>query len=358
MDLLWPLRRMRCMKRRSFLAAAAAPLVTAAFPRALTAATNGGGVVALVTADLESRVVAVDTSSGRIVKRIPTVRGPRSIEGNVFGQALVAHTSLGRVSILDTATLTVTGELGGLGEPRYTAMHPSERIAYVSDSKRESVVVVDLARRRIAGHVALPGPARHLSLSDDGRRLWVVLGSKAGRVAILDADNPLRPALRHTLVPPFLAHDVAWAPGGERVWLTSGARGKIAVYGRESATPLALLRADAPPQHVAFSRSRAYVTSGRRRHALCPPPRRKRGRPRHTRARRLLQRLAERPRHDVRAEARRHPVARRRHRLPLRRERGHPDHAARRAVGARRLHRRGGLTMPRIPSPLTPERGG
>ena len=262
MDLLWPLRRMRCMKRRSFLVAAAAPLVTAAFPRALTAATNGGGVVALVTADLESRIVAVDTSSGRIVKHIPTVPGPRSVEGNVFGQALVAHTSLGRVSILDTATLTVVAELAGLGEPRYTAMHPSERIAYVSDSKGESVIVVDLARRRIAGHVALPGPARHLSLSDDGRRLWVVLGSKAGRVAILDADNPLRPALRHTLVPPFLAHDVAWAPGSERVWLTSGARGKIAVYGRESATPLALLRADAPPQHVAFSRSRAYVTSG------------------------------------------------------------------------------------------------
>ena len=189
--------------------------------------------------------------------------GPRSIEGNVFGQALVAHTALGRVSIVDTATLTVTGEIGGLGEPRYTAMHPSERIAYVSDSKRESVVVVDLARRRIAGRVAVPGPARHLSLSDDGRRLWVALGSKAARVAILDAADPLRPALRRTLVPPFLAHDVVVGAGRRAGLGDLGLHaGRSPSTGANRATPLALLPADAPPQHVAFSRSRAYVTSG------------------------------------------------------------------------------------------------
>ena len=89
-----------------------------------------------MTADLESHLVAVDTSSGRIVKRIPVSPGPRSIESNGFGQALVAHTAFGRVSILDAATLTVVGQVAGLGEPRYTAMHPTERLAYVSESKR------------------------------------------------------------------------------------------------------------------------------------------------------------------------------------------------------------------------------
>ena len=39
---------------------------------------------------------------------------------------------------------TVVGEIGGLGEPRYTAMHPTERIAYVSESKRGAVAVIDL----------------------------------------------------------------------------------------------------------------------------------------------------------------------------------------------------------------------
>ena len=254
--------RIHDMKRRAFLAAAAAPLVAAAVPRSTGAAQSGGGVVALVTADLESHLVAVDVDSGRVLKRIPTAPGPRSVEAGSFGQALVAHTQDGRLSIVDTARLVVVGEIGGLGAPRYSAMHPAERLAYVSDSKGQSVAVVDLAQRAVAARVAVPGPARHLSLSQDGGLLWVALGSTAGRIAILDTADPLRPVFRRTIAPPFLAHDVVWAPGGEHVWVTSGSRGRVAIYEADAPRPVAILPAAAPPQHIAFTRSRAYVTSG------------------------------------------------------------------------------------------------
>jgi DNA-binding beta-propeller fold protein YncE len=250
------------MKRRDFLLAAAS-LVAGAAPERLLAATAGGGVVALVTADLESRLVAVDASSGRIVKRIPVSPGPRSIESNGFGQALVAHTASGRLSILDAASLTVVGEVAGLGEPRYTAMHPTERLAYVSESKRGAVAVIDLVGHRIVGRVDVPGPARHLSLSGDGLRLWVALGAKATHVAVLDVSVARSPHLVRTIQPPFLAHDVAWAPGGEHVWVTSGARSRVAVYARDARKPLLLLPAGPAPQHVAFLGSRAYVASGK-----------------------------------------------------------------------------------------------
>ena len=262
MDLHRPEGRIHGMKRRAFLVAAAAPLVVTAVARPTLAARSGGGVVALVTADLESHLVAVDVDSGRILERIPTAPGPRSVEAGVFGQALVAHTAHGRLSIVDTARLVVVEEIGGLGEPRYTAMHPSERLAYVSDSKRGSIVVVDLDRRAVVSRVAVPGPARHLSLSPDGARLWVALGSTARRLAVLDTADPRRLVLRRTIEPPFLAHDVVWAPGGEQVWITSGSRGRVAIYGAGTAQPVALLPAGAPPQHIAFTRSRAYVTSG------------------------------------------------------------------------------------------------
>ena len=103
---------------------------------------------------------------------------------------LVAHTAFGRVSVLDAATLTVVGQVSGLGEPRYAAMHPTERLAYVSDSKRGAVAVIDLVGLRIVGRALVPGPARHLSLSADGLRLWVALGTKATHVAILDVSHP------------------------------------------------------------------------------------------------------------------------------------------------------------------------
>lgn len=249
------------MNRRSFVFAAAAPLVAAAFPRSLQAAQAGGGTVALVTADLEAHLVAVETTTGRIVKRIATAPGPRSIESNAFGQALVAHTTQGRLSVVDAATLSVVGEIGGLGQPRYTAMHPSERIAYVSDSKRGEVAVVDLVRREVVRRVGVPGPARHLSLSGDGALLWTALGTKAERVAVLDLRDATRPRLVRTFATPFLAHDVVFSPDGS-VWVTSGSERRIAVYDARGRGRPRLLAADAAPQHVAFAGTRAFVASG------------------------------------------------------------------------------------------------
>ena len=249
-DLVGPGGRIQTMNRRSFLIAASVPLIAASVPRSLRASPTGGGTVALVTADLESHLVAVETTTGRIVKRIATAAGPRSIESNVFGQALVAHTTGGRLSVVDAATLSVAGEIGGFGEPRYTAMHPFERIAYVSDSKRREIVVVDLARYEVVRRVGVPGPARHLSLSGDGMRLWTALGTRAAT-----------PRLVRIISPPFLAHDVVFAPDG-RAWMTSGVRRSIAVYGVGASRPSLILPAAAAPQHVAFSGSRAYVASG------------------------------------------------------------------------------------------------
>ena len=250
------------MNHRAFLVAAGAPLLATVAPRGLLAMPTGGGVVALVTADLEAHLVAVEVGSGRIVKRIATAPGPRSIESNVFGHVVVAHTAHGRLTVVDTATLSVLGEIDGLGEPRYTAMHPYERVAYVSDSRRREVVVIDLVRRAIVHRTRVPGPARHISLSADGKALWTALGTKARAIAVLDVSDPRQPRLQRTLTPPFLAHDVVFAPDDDRVWVTSGARRAIAVYARDASAPIRILQADAPPQHVAFSHSRAYVASG------------------------------------------------------------------------------------------------
>jgi DNA-binding beta-propeller fold protein YncE len=138
------------MNRRTFLGAAlAAPVAIGLDPMRVLGATTGGAVVALATADLESHVVALETASGRILKRIRTVEAPRSIESSPCGHVVVAHTPIGALSVLDAATLTVRAVVRGLGAPRYTAMHPAEKLAYVTDSGRGEVVTVDLDRARI-----------------------------------------------------------------------------------------------------------------------------------------------------------------------------------------------------------------
>jgi WD40 repeat protein len=248
------------MDRREFLAAAAAPLVLGVVPPAL-ARSRGGALVALVTADLESSVVVVELSTGRILRRLSTPPDPRSIESIGIEGALVAHTGNGRMTLVDS-DLRVHPIAGAFGAPRYTAVSPDRRFAYVTDSDRHEVVVVELLGRRVIGRIAVGGPCRHLGIDRAGTRLWVALGNKAPALAILSLAERRRPRLVGTIRPPFLAHDVGFTPGGRRVWVTSGDRGRIAIYDARSGELVRTLRADAPPQHVTFMGDRAFVTSG------------------------------------------------------------------------------------------------
>jgi DNA-binding beta-propeller fold protein YncE len=247
--------------RRELLLGAAASVLVAAV-RPAQALAGGTGPTALVTADTRAHVVAVDLATGRVRGRVRTPAGPRSIERAGARTAVVAHTEGGAVSLLDGPRLRVLRVVRGFGEPRYTAARGDGRLAYITDSARGELASLDIAAGRVTSRLELGGPARHVSLAPDGRRLWAALGSAAGEIAVVDLSDPARPRLARRLRPPFGAHDVAFAPDGRRVWVSSGDRRRIAVYDADRGEPLFVLDADAPPQHVAFGRTVAYVTSG------------------------------------------------------------------------------------------------
>src|SRR3954451_18211683 len=94
----------------------------------------GDPSVVLVPADLDSHVAVVAPGSGRVRSRIRTLEGPRSIEAAPGGRAVVAHTEHGAVSLVEARPARVRRVLRGFGEPRYTAVHPAGRYAFVSDS--------------------------------------------------------------------------------------------------------------------------------------------------------------------------------------------------------------------------------
>jgi DNA-binding beta-propeller fold protein YncE len=246
------------VNRRDFLAAAAAvPFAPATFARELAAAP-----LVLVTADTQSHVAALSASSGRVLQRLGTEAGPRSIETVGGRLAVVAHTTRGAVTIVDGAPLRVRHVLRSFSEPRYTAAHPTGRFAFVTDSKRGEVVTLDVLRGVVVARLPLGGPARHVTIDRAGRTLWVSLGSKAELVSVVDVTRPVEPRLLRTVRPPFLAHDVGFSRDQRHVWMTSGSDGRLAVYDRRERRPLFTLPADAPPQHVTFTGGLAFVTSG------------------------------------------------------------------------------------------------
>ncbi len=251
------------MDRRRFLLAAAGVAVDVAVVPSAFARGMPRGPLALVTADHEAHVVVLQLPSARVLRRIPTLAWPRSIE-TVAGGALVAHTDIGRISIVDEQTLSVRHVLAGFRAPRYTAesRDSAEALAYVTDEQLGEVVVVDVARGRIVSRVSVPGKARHVTLGPHGDRLWTALGFSAEHIAVLGTESPRRPRIVRTIAPPFPAHDVVFSPDGRHVWVTSGSERRLAIYESDGRAPVAVLEADAPPQHIAFVGSLAFVASG------------------------------------------------------------------------------------------------
>lgn len=241
------------MNRREFLLGTGALLLAPRFrlPRP----------VALVTADLESRLVAVDLPGGHVRAQVATLAYPRSIE-RVGDGAVVAHSDIGAVTLVHGPTLSVRHVLRDFGEPRYTAGHPDERHAYVTDAARGEVAVLDLHAGRVLAREHVGPLARHITLDRDARTLWVALGSKAEEVAVVDVSVRARPRLVRRFRPPFLAHDVVFAPDGRRAWVSSGDRNQLAVYDVRTGGVLAEPYGDSPPQHVTFAGDLVYVTSG------------------------------------------------------------------------------------------------
>jgi DNA-binding beta-propeller fold protein YncE len=235
---------------------------------ALAAPANGarrGGAraVALVTAETENQLIAVDLPSGHVVKRLHLPADPENVDGRPLGRIAVVVSTRGRaVSLVDTQTLRVVRILHRFTKPHIAAITPGGRYAYVTDDRSGKLSVIDLRHRRIVRRVFVGLGAHHLAISPDGGETWVALGERAHSIAVLDTSSPARPRVLFHFTPHETAHDLAFIPSGARVWITSDTSSRVGVYSAGNHRLLKTFAGGAPPQHVAFRGNRAYVTAG------------------------------------------------------------------------------------------------
>ena len=238
------------------------PLVVAALlvPSSV-AATPVGRPVALVTAETANEVIAVSLSphGGRIVRRIHLV-DPLMIAAPLHGPAVVVSPK-GAVTLLAPRSLRPIKVFHAFRSPKVAAIAPDGRLAYVTDERTGDLSVIDLPHRRIVGRVFVGALAHHFGISPDGSRIWVALGESAKTIVRLDASNPRKPRVIGRLRPRFGAHDVAFAPDGRTVLVTSAAGSTVAAYS-PGGRLLWYAGAGRGPGHVAFSRGSALVSSG------------------------------------------------------------------------------------------------
>jgi DNA-binding beta-propeller fold protein YncE len=226
------------------------------------AARLGGEPVALVTAEMQNRLVVVDLSSGRVLQRLRMPADPQNVETAETNDAgVVVSTRAGAVTLLALPGLRVRRTIRGFGAPHIAAFSPSGSYLYVTDDARGELVVIGVRRARVLSRLFVGRGAHHLAVSPDGRLLWIALGERAKRIVIVGTANRARPRLIGGFAPNGLAHDLAFTPDGRRVWVTYDDRSTVSVLAAGTRRLIRTLPAGSPPQHVAMGRN-IYLTSG------------------------------------------------------------------------------------------------
>jgi DNA-binding beta-propeller fold protein YncE len=230
---------------------------------------TGGTFVALVTAERQNQLIAVELSTGKTLRRVTVPADPQNVAA-LAGRShtvVVVSTRAGAVTLLAWKTLKTVKVFHGLASPHLAAISPSGKWAYVTDDGRGELDVIALGPRRMVDRVFVGAGAHHLTISPGGRRAWVALGEHASEIAIVDISRPARPRLLRRFSPGFVVHDLTFSPDGRRVWVTSGVGDSVHVLSARSGKQVFAVRVGAAPQHVAFSEpirgfAYAYATSG------------------------------------------------------------------------------------------------
>ena len=131
------------------------------FVPASQAAGPGSRGVALVTAETQNQLIAVDVPSGRVLRRLRMPADPQNVEAYA-GEAVVV-------------------------------------------SARASAMT--FVRRIFVGY-----GAHHMAFSPNQHRLWIALGERARSISVVDTRNIARPKLVGHVDPRGLAHDLAFTP--------------------------------------------------------------------------------------------------------------------------------------------------
>ena len=91
------------------------------------------------------------------------------------GTLYVTNTKSDSVSIIDTATLEVTGTIKlGAGKPNRVVFHPDGKTAWVVYDKSHDLGIIDAETKKLVKRVKIGGNPYNLNFSPDGRYLYVL----------------------------------------------------------------------------------------------------------------------------------------------------------------------------------------
>jgi YVTN family beta-propeller protein len=166
--------------------------------------------LAFVSGSNASGVSVIDTASDSVVRTLEVGKGPQGLALTPDGRwVLAAVNGDDRVAFIDIAAMTVAAGVA-VAKPHTIAVRPGGAQAWVSSQEpgHFSLVVIDLAQRKVTATIALEKTPRDLEFSHDGSALYVTLAGVAA-VQVVDPVAQRIVGQVPTGVSPHIAHHFA-----------------------------------------------------------------------------------------------------------------------------------------------------
>jgi len=154
------------------------------------------------------------------------------------------------VSIIDPTTNKVVGVINGIEVGHGAAAAPDGSHYYISDEAESTLEVVDPKTLKVTRSIKLSGHPNNISISKDGRRVYVAIAERPGAVDVIDTTSmekaksiPVEGAVHNTYV----------TPDGKYVVSGSIPSHVITVIDAKTETPTWTYKMDAGIRPMAFS---------------------------------------------------------------------------------------------------------
>jgi len=159
--------------------------------------------------------------------RIAVGKRPRGMQLSHDGRQLyVASGNDDRIDIVDLATRKVVGHLPSGPDPERFVVSPDGRWLYVANENDNTVSFVDIAAKKIVHEVPVGAEPEGMAVSPDGR--WVICTSEsASLVHFIDAASA---RLVDSVLVGTRPRDAVFSADGKQLWVSSETRASVAVF--------------------------------------------------------------------------------------------------------------------------------
>jgi hypothetical protein len=173
---------------------AAVALLVLALPAGGAARTSGGTSVALVATTAGHRLLMVDVWTAKVLAAAPLPATGESVATTFDAKrVLVASPGARAVTLVDMRRARVLATFRGIDNPADVEISPNGLRGFVLEKDGGTLTVLDLARRRVAGRVAVGARPNRLAVSDN--RVWVAHESNVETLTVVEARPGAKPVV-------------------------------------------------------------------------------------------------------------------------------------------------------------------